>query len=211
MVPTILTISTHSRPFVLHTLQQVITAYYRYMNGCLIGLQWAAELYNNPSLYPDIDAVNFAQNILGITFHAIQDFYSHSNWIDEPDRRDKIFLDIPLCELESTFLYTGSFEEEFGIKPHGKFSVICSVTQWSDFFETSMDIYCAFSSSEICMEYADCDNIIASNGAIVADGGKVFGVDIPDGALFVNPPGINLDNRWQANVRRVAKKVWSKH
>jgi len=105
--------------------QQVITAFYRYINGCLVGLNWAAEVYDEPSLAPGIDPIGAAHNLLGVALHAIQDFYSHSNWIDDPSHRDKIFFDVPIRELETTFLYTGYYEEDLGIKPHGKYSLIC--------------------------------------------------------------------------------------
>jgi len=87
--------------------EEVITAYSRYINGCLVGLHWAAEVYEDPSLAPAVDPIGAAHNILGVTLHAIQDFYSHSNWIDEPKHRNITFHDISRCDLENTLLYTG--------------------------------------------------------------------------------------------------------
>lgn len=103
----------------LFTSRQVITAQYRYMTGCLIGLHWAAQI-DEGTHDENVDALGAAHNILGVAFHAIQDFYSHSNWIDSKDRRDKTFLDISVKQLEKDFLYTGSTSRtEGGIKPHG--------------------------------------------------------------------------------------------
>lgn len=61
----------------LVTTSQVEGAYQRYLDGALAGLMYAAEK-NDPYL---------AQQILGCGLHAIQDFYSHSNWIDSVSRR----------------------------------------------------------------------------------------------------------------------------
>lgn len=88
------------------------------MSGCLIGLHWAAQVYEG-SHKENVDALGPAHNILGVTFHALQDFYSHSNWIDEKERRGKIFLDMSDSDLEKGYLYTGSVQESGGIKPHG--------------------------------------------------------------------------------------------
>lgn len=146
----------------LFSTNQVINAQYRYMTGCLIGLHWAAEIYEN-KYSENIDPIGAAHNILGVTFHALQDFYSHSNWIDEVSRRDKTFLDIPSCEIETNYLYTGSYEEDGGPKSHGKFSIICSVTggAFGPALTFSMDLYCSalspFSNDDICKEYRDCN------------------------------------------------------
>ena len=51
------------------------------MCGCLIGLHWAAQI-DKGEHFENVQALGAAHNILGVTFHAIQDFYSHSNWID---------------------------------------------------------------------------------------------------------------------------------
>ena len=102
----------------LFSTSNVINAQYRYMCGCLVGLHWAAQIYEG-SHNENVDALGAAHNILGVAFHAIQDFYSHSNWIDEPARRDKTFLDM-LDVVDQEFLYTGGYEQEGGdIKPHG--------------------------------------------------------------------------------------------
>jgi hypothetical protein len=104
----------------LFNTAQVITAQYRYTKGCLLGLHWAAEIFEGAwTESVDFDSIGAAHNILGVAFHAIQDFYSHSNWIDDPNRRSKLFWDSVRSTLEDEFLYTGSYEEKNGIKPHG--------------------------------------------------------------------------------------------
>ena len=98
---------------------QVVSMFLRYMRGCLVGLYWAAEIYNG-SYMENIDPIGAAHNIIGVTLHAIQDFFSHSNWIDEVNRRDKTFLDFQTCDLDEMQRYTGYYEDEFSsLKPHG--------------------------------------------------------------------------------------------
>ncbi len=69
----------------------------RYSAGALIGLVWAAE--NN-----DVAA---AHQILGMAAHAVQDFYSHSNWIDDPARRDMTWFEQPALESPARFKKPG--------------------------------------------------------------------------------------------------------
>jgi hypothetical protein len=60
----------------------------RYLSGTVCGLLWAA----NSSL-PDRTKISCAHNIIGSGLHAIQDFYSHSNWIDSSARRSTTWFD----------------------------------------------------------------------------------------------------------------------
>lgn len=153
----------------LFSTDQVIAAQYRYMTGCLVGLHWAAEIYENKHS-ENVDPIGAAHNILGVAFHALQDFYSHSNWIDDESRRDSTFLDIPSCDLKNEYLFTGSYEEDGGIKSHGKFSIICSLTadgSLGSVLSFAMDLYCSdlnpFSDDDICNEYRDCDELDPTN------------------------------------------------
>lgn len=185
----------------LFSTAQVISAQYRYMTGCLVGLHWAAQIYGG-TYTENVDALGAAHNILGVTLHALQDFYSHSNWIDEPSRRKSTFLDF--CgSVEDEYLYTGSFEEDGGIKSHGKYSIVCSLTapgrDVSGALKYVFDLYCVtplFSNTDVCKEYRDCDELDPTN----ISGGSVLSFPIPDGVIYYAPPGINLDNSWQANI-----------
>ena len=108
----------------LGTSKQVVSMWKRYMGGSLAGLYWAAEIYEKVRSEDldredlDPDPIAAAHNIIGVTMHSIQDFYSHSNWIDEIDRRGMSFLDS--CEAEDLVLYTGWFADpNSSPKPHG--------------------------------------------------------------------------------------------
>lgn len=174
----------------------IMTARYRYLRGCLVGLHWAAEVYADPSLAPSVDPVGAAHNVLGVTLHALQDFYSHSNWIDESTRRNKIFCEmLPAENIWNTHLYTGYYEKEKTAKAHGKPLIICTLSQIDSCIDSVLSFYCSglltgASASDICKEYDGCDD------ARSADGGGIW-VDLKDFPVYYKP-GINLDNKWQA-------------
>jgi HYR domain len=78
-----------------------------------------------------------------------------------------------------------------------KFSILCSITEGWDDVSYVLDLYCSvflFSDTDICREYKDCGN------PLYVSGGQVLGIDIPDNTLYYAPPGINLDNTWQAEI-----------
>src|SRR5439155_309884 len=57
----------------------------RYLQGAFYGLLWTAQ---NPEMSA-VEKVYAAYNILGVTMHAFEDFYSHSTWVNHVDRRSK--------------------------------------------------------------------------------------------------------------------------
>jgi hypothetical protein len=62
----------------LFTAEQVGAAWLRITSGTLAGLAWAAR---------DGDVCG-ARLLIGLSLHAMQDFYAHSTWVDDPGRRD---------------------------------------------------------------------------------------------------------------------------
>lgn len=56
---------------------QIRRMWQRYLGGTVAALVWAAE-------HDDVDA---ARNAIGCGLHAMQDFYSHSTWVDAAGRR----------------------------------------------------------------------------------------------------------------------------
>jgi hypothetical protein len=64
----------------LFSSDQVHHTWRRYTTGTMAGLLWAANRYKNG----DTSAIHAAQNIVSVSLHAMQDFYSHSNWVDDP-------------------------------------------------------------------------------------------------------------------------------
>lgn len=64
----------------LPTAELVSSAWVRLVGGTGCALRWAATL-------TEPEAIAVVRGAVGLGFHALQDFYSHSTWIDEPARR----------------------------------------------------------------------------------------------------------------------------
>jgi formylglycine-generating enzyme required for sulfatase activity len=77
----------------LTTSEQVEYQWRHLFAGTVAGLMWAA----------DNDDLGAGHHLLGMSLHMIQDFYSHSSWLDHADRRNKTFFEVP----ENERLYPG--------------------------------------------------------------------------------------------------------
>jgi hypothetical protein len=166
---------------------QVLTMWRRYTSGTVAGLVWAWRTNN----------VSAARNILGVSLHALQDFYSHSNWVDDPARRSTTFLEVAPADRERIGLWTASYElpDHLGIKPHGKPAPWCGVLNQ---ISGVMDIVChpasPLSNGPICSAYRACRDSAEARPE------KILGVPVPPGIYYLAPPGIALDSRWQAKI-----------
>lgn len=173
----------------LGSVTHIRTMWRRYTSGAVAGLLFAAER----------GQVQMARNIVGVSLHPLQDFYSHTNWVDDPARRDKTWFDLNPAERHRLPLYGGGYEqpEAHGIKPHGTIVPECkALAEWVP--DSVMKIVChalsPFTSAPICEQWRDCEK---------GQGGSprtVLGVPVPDGSVYVAPPGINLDSRWLARI-----------
>jgi hypothetical protein len=172
----------------LFTTAQVRDQWDRYTTGTLAGLLWARE-QDDPSA---------ARHVLGVSLHAIQDFYSHSNWVDAPDRRNRTWFEVPAAERARMTLYTGAYEHsgEAGHKHHGKFAFACGVLKQpgiDELLSVGCGPYSPLSDSKVCEQWKAC-----RDGASLRP--AVLGVTLPKNALLLSPPGIALDNTWLAEV-----------
>lgn len=155
------------------------------LTGTLLGLLWAKEQND----------VSAAHNILGVSLHAIQDFYSHSNWVDDPSRRTRTWFDVPLEERRRMTIWTGSYEQpaHLGIKPHGKIEPMFTLLEPA---APIMNIACApmspLSNSELCRIWR-----ARETRSVPA---QVLGVQVPNNVVYLAPPGIALDNRWLSRI-----------
>ncbi len=95
----------------LFSTAQVESNWYRLFAGTILGLLWAKERND----------VAAAHHILGISLHAVQDFYSHSNWVDAPNRRYRTWFEVSPAERGHLNLWTGCYNHcgPTSIKPHG--------------------------------------------------------------------------------------------
>jgi len=174
----------------LTSVDQVQIMWRRYLSGTVAGVAWAAE-------HGGTQRVAAARHIVGVALHAVQDFYSHSNWVDDEARRDRLWSELTPAEQRRTPLFTGTYEadEHSGIHHHGAYSIACSVMQP---ISGVMDIMChaisPFSNSAVCQIWKSCDD------AEPIGSFEVGGVAVPDGLVYLDPPGIALDNTWLAEI-----------
>lgn len=172
----------------LFSTEHVQLAWRRYLTGTIAGLVWAQE-------HDDVAA---ARNIVGVSLHAIQDFYSHSNWVDDPVRRGRTWFEIRDYQKDRMPLWTGSYElpEQLGVKPHGEFVPACSVLNQGS-VSSLMELGCSslspFSQTPVCQQWKACQEGVAVRP-------PVAGITVPDNVVYLAPPGIALDSTWMAEV-----------
>ena len=180
---------------------QIELAWNRYLGGTVAGLLWAA----------DRGDVAAARHVVGVGLHALQDFYAHSNWVDEPKRRARTWLETPAADREGMHLYTGTYEHEdhFGFKPHGKLSLDCTMMRelvGSTVMDTLCDPISPLSDSGLCRRWRECQ----SNSTPTAPT-EVVGVPVPVDIVWLQPPGIALDSTWLAKVNGRNRDVPGTH
>jgi hypothetical protein len=171
----------------LRTTASVQAAFEQMAGGTLVGLQWAAEN----------DDLRAARCIAGISTHAMQDFFAHSNWIDDPARRGSTWLNTrPLTRLEHA-LYTGTYEtpDRTGVKAHGKYSLSASL-----YNQPAVRAI----MTPACHPASPMGNSAPCQAFRGAKGGVSLEIEIgrkwPEGIVYLNPAGIALDNGWLAEV-----------
>lgn len=172
-------------------------AWHRYLTGTVAGLAWAAE-------HGDVAA---AHNVLGVSLHAVQDFYSHSNWIDDPARRGRTWFVTSTAVRDRLDLRTGAYEhpERRGIEHHGKYAPACTVLNRSAVSSFLADVGCLaispMSNSSVCHQWKACDE-----GRAV--GLSVAGAELPADAVYLAPPGIAVDNTWVAAIGGIERGLF---
>ena len=176
----------------LFSAPRVHQTWQRYSMGAFAGLMWASETND----------VAAAHNVLGASLHAMQDFYSHSNWIDDPKRRPLTYMEMTLAERNRVPLYTGAYELplQTGIKSHGKFLPAAAIYRQpgvKQVMEAACSAISPLSNGEMCAQYK-----LAMQGKSVTPT-AVLGLEakyIPKSIVVLAPPGIALDNKWVAPV-----------
>jgi hypothetical protein len=176
----------------LYSSDQVHRMFRHYTSGTVAGLIWAAK--NN-----DVAA---AQNILGVSLHAIQDFYSHSNWVDAPERRTRTYFQTPYADRQSLTLFTGAYEhpEHTGIKSHGKYAPMCSILMQpgvSQLMDLASSGFSPLSNSPMVAQYKACKEGKEVQPYVPLTKKKVT---LPPGILYQAPAGIALDTSWLAPI-----------
>lgn len=171
----------------LFTTDQVSHMWRRYASGAFAGLMWAKEN----------DDVFAAQNIVGVSLHAMQDFYAHSSWVDKPERRTKTYFEYARAARLAENIYTGAYEldHQLGVKSHGKWipkDAIWGQPGVKQIMEIACDPLSPFSNSDYCASY----KAVKAGTPMMP---TVGGVLLPQSIMVYTPAGIALDNTWVAN------------
>ncbi len=171
----------------------------RYASGTLTGLYWASEQGRGG----DVAA---GHHILGVSLHAVQDFYAHSNWASDPDRRCMTFFQTPKEQREDMTLWSGAYEKPVSGAPahHGAYSLSCSVLK-RDTMNSALGTLCTglspLQNTSLCESWRVC------SGAAEVGISVTTPVGGSDARLFLNPPGIALDNTWLSSVQAKNRKL----
>jgi hypothetical protein len=185
----------------LNSSSQVSTMWQRYLSGTVAGLIWAARR-------PDGEDVPAAHALIGLSLHALQDFYAHSNWVDDQQRRQQTWFEAFRAAnglIPPHSLYTGTYElpDHLGVKPHGKPAPACSLFQGPGLPEV-LQVACAKESPlnkfAVCQMFDMCQQAVPISPT-------VLGIPLPEGVAYLEPAGIALDSRWQAPIARLVRDI----
>ncbi len=173
----------------LFSADHVRRTWLRYLSGAIAGLLWAGERND----------VSAARNILGASLHAVQDFYSHSSWVNDRGRWQRTWFETPVADRDGLVLWTGAYElpEHLGVEPHGKYAPACAVLTngaVSAVLEVACSVFSPLNKSGLCQTWRACQQ-----GQVVRPE-TILGVKIPDNVVYLEPPGIALDNTWLAEI-----------
>lgn len=174
----------------------------RYAAGTLIGLYWASLQG------PDGD-VAAAHHILGVSFHAVQDFYSHSSWVTSTARRCKTYFQTSKSYREGIPLYSGAYEKPMSGAQHhhGAYSLSCSIfgrEGLDGVLGTVCSGYSPMQNASMCQSYRACRGSQQVEIRATLD----TPLPLPNSAtIYLNPKGIALDNTLLSKVQAKNRRL----
>lgn len=190
----------------LFSPEQVHATWQRYLSGTVAGLVWIGT----GSFAPEVKA-SLAHNVVGASLHALQDFYSHSNWIDDATRREQTWFEVAPHARQQMDLWTGSYEEpeHLGRKFHGDFLFACTVINnlgsvGRGLLRLACHAASPLSGSALCMALRACDEARAVQ---VPEEWRDLVPDALETSLVFVKPGINVDSRWLAEIGAATRDV----
>lgn len=170
----------------LTSTKEIEDTWRRYFSGTLVALEWAAEK----------DDVNAAYNILGLSMHAVEDFYSHSTWINDPARRKRTFLETSPAMRSRYALMSGAYERKNAPIQHGKYSFSCTAYTQRP-IKGMLKTVCAnilpTANLSFCEDYRACNQGRHMKTQIELFGGR-------PNMVVLAPPGIAMDNTMVARI-----------
>lgn len=172
----------------------------RYAAGTLAGLYWASEQGRNG----DIAA---GHHILGVSFHAVQDFYSHSSWESDTNQRCMTYFQTPKETRDGMSLFSGAYELPVSGAPahHGVYSLSCTLLVGDNvtpFLGTVCGGFSPLQNTSLCEKYRACGSATS-----VGISSPVYKSNARDSMVYLNPPGIALDNTWLAHVQAPNRRL----
>lgn len=182
----------------------VRSAWNRYADGTLLALVYGAEQYRLAKTAKERRRwLHFGFNAMGTSLHALQDFYSHSTWLNAADRREKTWLNYTPAQRARIPLRTGSYDVPHTHAPiaHGDFGYACTIYSQAELKKT-LGVACGglspMHASSLCRTYKACKKAKGVNM-------RSFSIDFRQHMkkrrmLYALPPGINMDNSLLARV-----------
>lgn len=180
----------------INTGGSIAATWERYAAGTLAGLYWASE-------QGDGGDVAAGHHILGVSLHAIQDFYAHSTWVNSTERRCETYLQMDPDERRNEPLKTGAYESPRSSAStlHGGYSLACSALR-GEYTDVAMDLVCASLSpaqnTSLCQRWRTCADAVPI---------EVDAVIETDSLVYLEEPGIALDNTSFARISAVTRKL----
>lgn len=186
------------------SIQALTASWNRYADGTLLALIWAADNYRKRSHTRHKNTwLHAGFNALGTGLHAMQDFYSHTTWLDDPWRRDKTWLNLRSGQRNRLSMFSGAYEvpHVHGPAAHGDFGFACSFFSRRA-LKRPLSAACSgispMHSSGMCKKFKACKNAVGVNM-------RSFGVEHQSALrgrnlLYLLPAGMNLDNTVLAQI-----------
>lgn len=180
----------------INTGGSITATWERYAAGTLAGLYWASE-------QGETGDVAAGHHILGVSLHAVQDFYAHSTWVNGTERRCETYLQMDPDERRSEPLKTGAYESprSSATMLHGGYSLACSALR-GEYTDVAMDLVCASLSpaqnTSLCQRWRTCADAVPI---------EVDAVIETDSFVYLEEPGIALDNTSFARISSVTRGI----
>lgn len=191
----------------LTSTRQIAATWTRIEQGTVAALLWVAR---RAGRHDPCDLAALARHVVAASLHALQDFYSHSNWVDDATRRETTWATMPAAVRNVQHLYTGGYEQPpaSAFRPHGKFALDCALLR-----RLPADLMAAicgsrlspFGGTSLCERWRACQEATQGRPPTVAHPA------VPPEIIMLEPPGIANDSLWMSRVSIDQRSVTDRH
>jgi hypothetical protein len=172
----------------LTSTAEIAEVWQRIQGGTVVGIQWAAQQ----------DDARAARQVIGVGLHAIQDFYSHSTWIDDPARRGHTWLEDDGSTLDPG-LSTGGFGPDSDAVPHRHGELGVTLPGRLRLMLSPLTLPAPLSDRQR-LAFQAAKRVAGRLHGRLAGCPRGGPQSPPVGLREPDPDGINLDSRWQAGT-----------